>query len=360
MIRTILTIALVLGLGAGVTVTTTATAQATGVNSTGSILYVKNHDVYAITPNGAHVRRITHNGSTATHNRTGGIGYDAPSASNSGKIIVALRNQKVSAVNTQGWLHVMNRNGRAIRTFNPPQFKHLVVDTAPCKSVQEPRGIIDAIVSPDGKHIVYTVLSRDSFPDCSAGVGYSTYVVKINGTGGAMIKRGGGNGASIEAGQWVNNRRLLLDDVDFGSTGFWYADLPSRTAHKWTQAYAYGTDAVYGMPALHRGKLASVGFSENTGSNALRLWSSSGPPARPNRRCDLATPVGGDFSDRPSWSPRSDAVAYSVNDSKAAVRNGEGLYVLPTATLSGTTCRSPRMLMRGATAPFWTPAGLAR
>src|SRR5690242_17711777 len=106
--RSILVLALTLGATNGVALATAATASA--ATTAGSILYVKNHDIYAVTPNGHSTRRITHDGGRATSNRTGGIGYHSPSASNDGKVVVAFRNQRVSPMNTQGYLHVMNRN----------------------------------------------------------------------------------------------------------------------------------------------------------------------------------------------------------------------------------------------------------
>lgn len=354
--RSILVLALTLAATSGVALAAAGTSHA--ATPAGSILYVKNHDIYAVTPGGHTTRRITHNGGQATSNRTGGIGYHGPSASANGKVIVAFRNQRYSPVNQQGWLYVLNRNGATVRRFKPPQFDVVKLDTSPCASQQQPRGLIDAMVSPDGKYIIYTAIANDGFSDCSAALAYSTWIVNINGTGGAIVKRGTGNSASLEAGQWVSNSRVLLDDIDFGSQGFWYVDLPSHRAKAWTQASDL-TDGAWAVPALHKGKLASVGYSNVTNTKALRLWSSSGPPARPVARCDLASPVGGDYVDRPSWSPASDAVAFVVSHTGGGkVRSREGVYVM-SATDLATSCRSPRLLVPGGTDSFWSATNLA-
>src|SRR5690349_15119537 len=86
--RSILVLALTLGATSGVAIASAVTAHA--ASPAGSILYVKNHDIYAVTPDGHTTRRITRDGGRATSNRTGGIGYHSPSASTDGKIVVAV------------------------------------------------------------------------------------------------------------------------------------------------------------------------------------------------------------------------------------------------------------------------------
>jgi hypothetical protein len=355
--RAILAIALTVGAVAGGCVA--AAGPASAATPGGSILYVKKNNVYAITADGRHSRQLTHDGRRKTRNHTGGVGYLAPSASSSGRTIVTVRNQHVSAADTQGYVHVLNRDGRGIRTFKPLQFKHVKLNTSPCQSVQEPRGILNAYVSPDGKHIAYTVETRVRSADCNAAVGYSTFVVNTNGTGAHEIKRSNGNGASLESGMWAGNKRLLLDDIDFGSQGFWYVNLPSHTARRWTQASDF-TDGTWELPALHDRKLASVGYSNVTNGKAMRLWTAGGPPARPTGRCDLRTPVRGETVDRPSWSPDSTAIAFAVDDNTPSkLRAGEGLYVMTVgASLSSSSCASPHQLVHGGSQPFWTPATL--
>lgn len=353
--RSILVLVLTLG-AAGVTLAAPVAARA--ATSSGSILYVKNHDIYAVTPDGRTTRRITHDGGSKTRNHTGGVGYLAPSASADGRIVVAVRNQHVSPVNTQGYLHVLSRTGKPIRTFKPQQFNPVKLNSAPCASEQIPMGILNAYVAPDGGHVVYTAQTEVQSPDCSAAYGYSTFVVGISGKNAHEVTRSNGNGASLEAGMWVNRTRFLLDDIDFGSQGFWYVDLPGHTARAWTQATDY-TDGTWELPAQHGNKLASQGYSNVTNARALRLWASSGPPGRPTPQCDVASPVRGDIPNRPTWSPNAAAVAFDVDDSHSAVRAGEGLYVLTVgATVSGASCTAPKQIVHGGFQPFWTPAKL--
>jgi hypothetical protein len=353
--RAILAIALTLGAAAGACVA--AADAAHGATPAGSILYVKNHDIYAVTPNGRTTRRITHNGGTKTSDHTGGVGYRSPSASNNGKVIVAYRNQRISPMSTQGYLHVLTRTGRKVRTFHPPQFVTRTVKTQPCFTKTQPRGIANAAVSPDGRHIVYTVLENIVGADCTGGIGFETFVVNTSGTGAKVLKRANGNPYSLEMGMWVTSKRLLLDNDQVGLQAFYYADLPSHTAKRWMQSGDYA-DSTYGTPALHDGKLASGGISPNTAEPVVRLWTTNGPPARPTMRCELASPVQADWPGSFGWSPSGGDLVYAVGTggSKAA----EGVYVLHVGpAVSGSSCHSAKLLVRGATDSFWAASNLA-
>ena len=339
--------------------TTNATA-ATGVIAPGSILYVKNHDVWLTDSTASTTTRITTDGSSASADHTGGIGYHAPTQPDSGAFVVAVRNQTYSPGYSQGWIWVMNRDGSVIRKFKPPQFAYIPNPGSPCPvpAYQVPRGIVNATVSPDGTHIAYTDWTYEELSDCTVAVGYSTYIVKIDGTAAHHVTRGDGDAADIEAGRWANNRRLLLDDVDFGSVAFWSVTLPSYTAVHWTDAPDY-FDAAYSQPALRKGKLATVSYSEYAGGDVLRLWTSTGPPAEPTAQCEYPTArlASGAYSADPSWAPTAGAVAWSVDDDKAAVRTGEGLYVgKVNATL--TCAPRPVLLVPGGFEPYWSPASV--
>ncbi|HEY8301732.1 MAG TPA: hypothetical protein VIG48_07525 [Jatrophihabitans sp.] len=353
--RSILVLALTLAAAGGGTPAAAGTAH--GATPAGSILYVKNHDIYAVTPDGRTTRRITHDGGAATHDRTGGVGYRSPSASSNGTIVVAYRNQRVSPMDTQGYLHVMNRNGAKIRTIHPLQFGTHTVKTQPCFTKTQPRGIANAAVSPDGKHIVYTVLENVIGADCSAGVDFDTVVINTNGTGATLIKRANGDANMLEMGLWVTSTRVLLDNDFVGMQAFYYADLPSHIARTWVQS-GDAADSTYGTPVLRGGKLASGGISPNTGEPVVRLWTTSGPPARPSMRCELDSPVQSDWPGSFGWSPSAGGLTYSIGTggSKAA----EGVYVLQVgSTVTSSSCHSPRLLVHGATDSFWAPTNLA-
>lgn len=353
--RSLLVLALTCGVTATVAVAAAGAAHA--ATPAGSILYVKNYDVYATTPNGHTTRRITHDGTRATTNHTGGIGYHSPSASDNGTILVAFRNQKLSPMNTQGFLHVMNRNGANIRTFRPMQFRPQTIETQPCFTKWQPRGIVSAAVSPDGRHIAYTILENVVGSDCTGGIDFDTVIVNIDGTGATLVKRSNGDANALEMGNWASSTRLLVDNDQVGLQAFYYLDLPSHTAKTWVQSGDAG-DSTYGVPALRSGKLASGGISQNTAEPVLRLWTTSGPPARPTMRCELNSPVQSDWPGAFGWSPSAQDLVYSVG--AGGTKAAEGVYVLHVgSTVTGTSCTSPRMLVRGATDSFWAAANLA-
>lgn len=334
-----------------------AAAPAT-VNASGSILYVKNHDVFLTDSTASTTTQITTDGSTPTHDHTGGVGYNTPSQPDSGAYVVAFRNQNYSPGYSQGWLWVLNRDGSVVRTFKPAQFAYLANPGSSCTvpAYQVPRGLLNATVSPDGKHIAYTAWTYEVMPDCSVATGYSSYIVGITGSGAHQIARGDGDAADLEIGRWATNSQLLLDDADFGSIAFWSVQLPSYTATDWSDAPDY-LDSAYGQPALQSGKLVSDGYSEYAYGNVLRLWTSSGPPAAPNAQCEYATDdlASGAYASSPSWAPQAKAVAWSVDDNKTAVRRTEGLYVVQVG--SRLTCKArPVLLVPGGFEPYWSPA----
>jgi hypothetical protein len=333
-------------------------AAATGVTAPGSILYVKNHDVWLTNSTASTTTRITTDGGTASTDGTGGVGYHAPTEPDSGAFVVAIRNQSYPPGYSLGWIWVLNRDGSVIRKFQPPQFTYIPNPGSPCPvpAYQVPRGLLNATVSPDGNHIGYTAWTYEELSDCTVAVGYSTYIVRTDGTGAHEVARSGGDAADLEMGRWASNTRLLLDDVDFGSVAFWSVTLPRYTAVHWSDAPDY-LDAAYSQPALSSGKLASDSYSEYAAGNVLRLWTSNGPPAQPDPRCEYPTDdlARGAYAGDPSWAPRAKALAWSVDDDKTAVRTGEGLYVVKVgATL--TCAPAPVLLVPGGFEPYWSPA----
>jgi hypothetical protein len=338
----------------------TTNATAATVTAPGSILYVKNHDVFMTTSTGSPTTQVTTDGSSGRTGHTGGIGYHAPSQPDTGAFVVAFRNQTYSPGYSLGWIWVMNRDGSVIRKFKPAQFAYIANPGSPCAvpAYQVPRGLLNATVSPNGTRIAYTAWTYEELSDCTVAIGYSTYLVSINGTGAHEIIRSGGDGADLEMGRWVSNTQLLLDDADFGSVAFWSLTLPGYTAVHWTDAPDY-LDAAYGQPALRMGKLATVGYSEYTAGNVLRLWTSTGPPAEPSPQCEYATDdlARGAYGNDPTWAPGATALAWSVDDNKATVRTGEGLYVVKVG--STLTCApTPVLLVPGGFEPYWSPASV--
>lgn len=340
--------------------TGTAQAAAPAVTAAGSILYVKSHNVFLTDSTASTTVQITTDGGSRSPDHKGGIGYNAPTQPDSGAFVIAFRNQSYQPGYSQGWIWVLNRDGSVVRKFKPPQFAYLANPGSSCAvpAYQVPRGLLNETVSPDGAHIAYTAWTYEVMPDCSVTTGYSSYIVGINGTGAHQIARSDGDAADLEIGRWASNSQLLMDDVDFGSVAFWYVTLPSYTAQDWSDSPDY-IDSAYGQPALQSGKLATEGYSEYSSGNAMRLWTSSAPPAAPSAQCEYPTDnlAGGAYASSPTWAPQAKAVAWSVDDNKSAVRRTEGLYVVSVG--SRLTCSArPVLLVPGGFEPYWSPASV--
>lgn len=99
-----------------------------------------------------------------------------------------------------------------------------------------PQGILNAHVSPDGKHIAYTIQQLFETFDCKSASAYRTSVVNIDGSNPVAIDDGSGDSTaaeSLEMGSWVDNSSLLVDRASFGSVQVYRATLPSSSAAAW-------------------------------------------------------------------------------------------------------------------------------
>jgi hypothetical protein len=344
-------------------------AAATGASAPGSIVFAKSKDIYLSTPDGSAQVRVTTDGSTPTADHTGDTGYSVPSESDNG-LLVAVRNQEINAGQsgeyTQGYLWELDRSGNVIRKFKPPQFDY-ISSGCPTPAAQLPLGIINAVVSPDGKYIAYTGQTYVQGVCGDVVQGYSSWVVKSDGTGGRMLNDGTSDTASLEIGQWTaDSSKLLLDRADFGSIADYYVNVPGFDTHVWTAPASDDyIDEAYGQPDVRGGILATEGYSELTSRNALRLWTTSNFTSDPTMKCDYSSPVAdGGFSDlelisRPAVAPDGSYVAWEDSSSDGTVaKTGQGIYLLPTSTINSNCSTASTLFIARGEDPFWTPAGI--
>jgi hypothetical protein len=335
-----------------------STAWATPTIGSGTLMYRKGPDIYAM--NGTGTRRITTDGATPSADGKGSTGYLSPSESNDGSVIVAFRNQSLThpgdnQVYQHGYLWVMDAYGHVIRKIDPPQFDYF--DSTTCGlPANNPLGIINAYVAPDGKHIAYTYAERVEiysvyYGGCSVGTGYRTTVVGIDGSNPVPVDNGAGSNESLDTGSWVNNSTLLLDDSDFGSVQAYYASLPQLSATAWFAPNDY-TDTAYLQPAYRNGVVATQGLSDSTNAKVVRVWTSAGLGQAVNYRCERGSTVSGDDDlGDPSLSPNGSQVAYEdVGDKESTSVAGQGVYVMNTSDCSTA------LLVPGANDAFWSAA----
>lgn len=335
-------------------------AQAAASALSGTVLYAKSNNVYAT--DGVTTRQITTDGGTPAADGTGTTGYAAPSQSDDGSVVVAVRNQKLTSAGDQqtyyrGYLWVMDAYGRVIRKINPPQYAYN--GGKMCNfPANAPQGIANAQVSPDGKHIAYTIRELFETFDCTAATAYRTTVVDIDGSHPVAIDDGSGTSTAaenLEIGSWASNTTLLVDRLDFGSVEVYTVPLPGPSGRAWFGPDSW-TDAAYGQPAVRNGVLVTDGYSDSAMKNVVRVWSTTGFTAAPTYRCELGSTVNaGDSLGDPTLSPDGSRVAYqdTATDGTATAA-GQGIYVLAT-----TGCSSPQLLVAGGTDAFWSPAGIA-
>jgi hypothetical protein len=335
-----------------------STAWATPTIGSGTLMYRKGPNIYAT--NGEGTRQITTDGGTPSADGKGSTGYLSPSESDDGSVIVAFRNQSLThpgdnQVYQHGYLWVMDAYGHVVRKINPPQFDY--VDTTTCGlPANNPLGIINAYVSPDGKHIAYTYAQRVEiysiyFGGCSVGTSYRTTVVAIDGSDPVPVDNGAGSNESLDTGSWVNSSTLLLDDHDFGSVQAYYASLPQLSGTAWFAPNDY-TDTAYLQPDYRNGVVVTQGLSDATNAKVVRVWTSAGLGQSVNPRCEQGSTVSSDDElGDPSLSPDGSQVAYEdtgAQESTSAA--GQGVYVMDTSNCSTA------LLVPGANDAFWSAA----
>ncbi|HWU24063.1 MAG TPA: fibronectin type III domain-containing protein [Nocardioides sp.] len=346
---------------AGTTAITASPASATTTTLDGTVLYHLGDDVYAT--DGTATRRLTTDGDTPAADGTGSTGYLYPSESDDGSVVVVARNQtKTNASDGQhylrGYLWVLSPYGHVIRKINPPQYGYNggTVCNMPANA---PQGIANAHVSPDGRHIAYTItelIEVYGYYGCYVDTAYRTTVIDIDGTNAVPVDDGTGTATmneSLDVGQWADSSTLLVDRGDFGSVEVYRASLPDLSGTAWFGPDSY-TDTAYMQPALRNGSLATIGLSDTTSTDVIRTWSSSGYGSAPAYRCEHASPV--DSSDGlydPSLSPDGSHATFEDTESDGSIaKAGQGVYVLDTHTCAATE------LVEGANDAFWSPASI--
>jgi hypothetical protein len=332
----------------------------TGVSDAGSIVYIKNGNIFLSSPDLASTIQVTHDGGEPTADGTGDAGYVAVSQSDSG-MIVAIRNQTQPDGDLQGWIWEMDRAGHVIRKFSPPQFELSTVDKCPTAPWSiYPQGFRTVQVSPDAKHVAY-LDSADFIAggDCAAAFGFRTIVVDIDGSNANELGLDQ-NIADLEFGQWASSSRLLVDSSDTGATlssyAMYYDDLPSTAPTYWTESPDM-IDSAFEEPAYSHGMLATDGYSESSSQQVMRLWTTTEPGADLTPRCEAGVTPDGATASTPNFSPDGSGVVWYESDGPAD-QPGEGIYLANTAPARTGNCANVAVTfaIQGGTSPDWGPA----
>ena len=304
----------------------------------GSIAFVKGNNVWVTTPNGAVQHRITRDGTARSP-------YRSPSVARNG-LIVAVRNVPYLVRNKPHWRGTLARftyAGRAVgRPFAPPQ------QGAGDQGVLMALGILDAQVSPDGRRIAYTTAYRCADPPSSGQPCYYTNVVNANGTGPALT----GDTSFHGGAHWLGNRRLALHYLFYIA----YYDLGTPAPVLWFGNDGDDSLAYESQPTLGGNKLAVV--YKLGGVEWIRLYTSTGPPARPDFRCDITDATGEPddptFTGDPTLAPDGSALAWEVVNPTSDPPD-EGIWTSPVGDLRIDPCHrvAPRLTVLRGSDPAW-------
>ncbi len=322
-VAAIAVLAMVAGLttSVGAQVAAPETAHAAGPG--GTIVFIKNHDVWLVRPDGTGMRRVTTNGTASTP-------YRSPSMSDAGIIAVGLGNEIVQ----------LRQNGAVVRRLDPKPLTN--------SAGQSMDGLpMSVAISPNGSRIAY------SFTAYTCPVGLGCGVRTASGVTGSAKATTPTMTSTFRNPSWVTNTRLLLH----GGSGFqmmlhelgqspvhWFEDedaIPPGTAGEDLDDAAVSRDGsrlavLRGYEAETRLFLATVNGNVRTGA----------PGALPAPDYECTTNADGALAS-PSWGPD--------NRSVVAAETG-GLTVITMGDNCATNTN--RSIAPGGSQPHWSPAAL--
>jgi len=277
-----------------------------------SIVFVKDANVWAASPDGSGQRQITRDG-------TADSPYRSPSQADDGTIAASYRDG----------IRLIRRDGSLQRELDPPPLLNSVshpMDGTP----------VDVAISPDGKRIAYTFVQASCPPGASCGARAATGYVSA--TGEALP----GN-LYLRNPSWATNERTLV----FG--GYLHQvnthDLGAADAVHWFDDQDVVGEG-YESTDLGDGELTRAGdklaLVRGYGSDTHIMWYTvTAPPALPTMQCATGKLDG---LSGPTWAPDGESLAWEEPD---------GVWVKRSA-LDCTV--QPSLVIPGASEPDWGPA----
>ncbi|GAB2480852.1 TolB-like translocation protein [Jatrophihabitans fulvus] len=295
-------------------VRTTAATRGTS----GTIVFVRAHNIWVAKGDGTHAHAVTRSGTAARP-------YHSPSESDTG-IIAAARGTVIVR---------MTQRGKVLNVIDPPALRNSAGE-------RMDGAVNDVALSPNGRTIAW------SFVRYSCPVGADCLVRYATGYTASTRRTHAGRSTYYRQASWVTSGRTLqtggygsqvmLQDVT-GAPRHWFDD----------HDYAFPSEDLSDGELSRNGRwLAEV--RGDKGSRAI-IWYRVGrnaragsPPAVPTYTCYTN---GEAAHASPTWSPDSTALAWAGSG---------GIWVKRSAG----TCSSPapRLLIRNGSAPDWSPAGL--
>lgn len=287
----------------------------------GSIVFVKNYNVWIARGDGTGQRAVTAGGSFASP-------WVSPSQSDSGLVVVVRGNL----------IYEMDQWGRVKRKLDPPPLKN-----SAGQMMDGP--LVGAVVSPDGKRIAYTY-TKETCP-----IGASCFTRSVTGyTDAAQLTPPQKYGSTFfDSPSWVTNTRTLqsggyhsqmnLHDLGSAQASYWFDD---------EQIYGDENGTDLGNAEISRdGKLLAA--VRGYGDDQQIIWyrvvgdARTGKPGLPEPMCWTEKGAG---ITNPSWSPDGTAIAIEQPEGIEIGRNVAG-------------CSNITMAFRGGSEPSWSNAPLS-
>jgi hypothetical protein len=287
----------------------------------GSIVFVRDHDVWLSRPDGTDLHRVTHDGSAATP-------YQSPSQSDTGLI----------AVGHGPEIKLLQQNGELVRRMDPGPLTSGVshpLDGPP----------VNVAISPDGSKVAYTLASYQCPVAAPCGAQRATAVTHtdaltppaVHGQTHYWDPSWIGNGRMVQSGGYLHQVSL----VDLGAAPVhWFddVDLPEVP-------YGTGTDLADAEVSPDGRWLGAVrGYGAGAHVVHYRVdgdVTSGPPPVVPDWLC-ATSELGGLGS--PTFSPDSTTMMWHEPD---------GLWALPSL---GEPCSAPQLVVPHASQPDWSAA----
>jgi len=281
-----------------------------------SITYVKDNNIFLVTPEGEDVYQVTAIGS-----RSDPFSYATQADDGT---IVAVRD----AVD----------NPRIFRLTQGGVVRNLL--RVPSSTL----GPITPKVSPDGKWVVFWSFAGNEAPSCVYCADAKASVSILPAAGGSAV-------APVSAidgyrhASWISSDRLLL----FKGTSAYVQDLAGgRPALWWSDLAAAPSLSAPGAQALGPGDVAAgrVTVVRGAAQDTLQVYETAlGTEARPAPVCTIGAPEGA-FA----------GATFSPNGKSMAWQETNGIWVSSTPTPPDCSPPDARLLIPGGTAPDWGPA----
>ncbi len=295
-------------------------AQAAGLSDPGgSLVFIRDHDVWIANGDGSSAHRVTRDG---TRNRP----YQSPSQSDTG--VIAVGHGKDIVTMTQG--------GTVLKRLDPPPLVG-PANTPPAH----------VSISPDGKHIIYTLAAYQ----CDLGTPGCRPSVASGITRSDRLTPATTYGiTTMWSPSWVSNTRVML------SGGYLYQimlkDLGKDPVHWFDDQDlvppGMSTDLEDGELSPDGKRLAAVrGYGDDMRVTWYEVTGNAkvgAPPPPPEWTCMTEPAMAGMAS--PTWAPDSRNLAWEEPD---------GIWT----AITDTPCSTPRRIIPNASQPDWSAARLA-